>query len=117
MSNPSGSSPFIDSVRRVIRLRHMSLATEKAHIHWVRGFIFDHSHRGSPAVESTGNKSNTSTNQECRRKTEYPRVIQDRLSIGGIRKVAGPLARRAAAAGAVPVHLPGCVRGQFRVAR
>ncbi len=39
MSNRKRSSPFIDSVRRIIHLRHMSLATEKTYVHWVRWFI------------------------------------------------------------------------------
>jgi hypothetical protein len=33
-------SPFIESIRTVMRTKRYSLKTEKAYLHWIRRFIF-----------------------------------------------------------------------------
>jgi hypothetical protein len=33
-------SPFIESIRVVLRTKHCSLRTEKAYLHWIRRFIY-----------------------------------------------------------------------------
>lgn len=33
-------SPFIESIRNVLRTKHYSLKTEKAYLHWIRRFIY-----------------------------------------------------------------------------
>jgi hypothetical protein len=33
------SSPFLDQVRRAIRVRHYSIRTEQSYIHWIKRFI------------------------------------------------------------------------------
>lgn len=38
-------SPFIESIRVVLRTKHYSLKTEKAYLHWVRRFIYFHGKR------------------------------------------------------------------------
>lgn len=40
-----GSSPFLNEVRASIRLRGMSLRTEKTYIYWIRNFIRYHNYR------------------------------------------------------------------------
>lgn len=52
-----GSSPFLDAVRRAIRTRHYSRATEKSYVQWVRRFVLFHGKRhprdlGSAEVEA-----------------------------------------------------------------
>lgn len=42
MSNPS---PFLESVRNKIRLKHYSIRTEEAYVQWVRRFILFHDKR------------------------------------------------------------------------
>ena len=39
------SSPFMDSVRRVLRTHHYSYRTEQAYLHWIKRFIFFHNKR------------------------------------------------------------------------
>ena len=41
MKNPN-PSPFLQSVIEAIRIRHYSLRTEQAYLHWVRRFIIFH---------------------------------------------------------------------------
>jgi integron integrase len=41
----STGSPFLDGVRREIRIRHYSPRTEKSYLHWVRRFILFHGKR------------------------------------------------------------------------
>lgn len=36
------SSPFLESIRRDIRLRGYSIRTEKSYLYWIRGFINYH---------------------------------------------------------------------------
>ena len=36
------SSPFLDSLREAIRVRHYSIRTEEAYVGWVRRFILFH---------------------------------------------------------------------------
>src|SRR5215813_3388964 len=36
---------LLDQVRQAIRVRHYSLRTEEAYVHWVRGFILFHNKR------------------------------------------------------------------------
>lgn len=38
-------SPFIESIRVVLRTKHYSLKTEKAYLHWIRRFIYFHGKR------------------------------------------------------------------------
>ncbi|MCG9713584.1 phage integrase N-terminal SAM-like domain-containing protein [Shewanella insulae] len=38
-------SPFIESVRNVLRTKRYSLKTEKAYLYWVRKFIYFHQKR------------------------------------------------------------------------
>ncbi len=45
MSRSSRSSPFLESVRNAIRVRHYSLRTEKTYVAWVRRFILFHGKR------------------------------------------------------------------------
>lgn len=52
-----GSSPFLNLVRRAIRTRHYSRATEKSYVQWARRFILFHGKRhprdlGSAEVEA-----------------------------------------------------------------
>ena len=44
MYKPS-DSPLLNEVRQVIRLRHMSLATEKSYLHYILDFIYFHKKR------------------------------------------------------------------------
>jgi integron integrase len=39
------ASPFLQSVREAIRLRHLSIRTEEAYVHWVKRFILFHGKR------------------------------------------------------------------------
>jgi integron integrase len=41
----TGRSPFLDSVREAVRVRHYSYRTEQAYVHWVRRFILFHGRR------------------------------------------------------------------------
>jgi hypothetical protein len=38
--NIMSCSPFIESIRNVLRTKHYSLKTEKAYLHWIRRFIY-----------------------------------------------------------------------------
>ena len=38
--NMMSRSPFIESIRVVLRTKHYSLKTEKAYLHWIRRFIY-----------------------------------------------------------------------------
>lgn len=40
-----GASPFLEEVRRAIRVRHYSIRTEQAYLMWIRRFILFHSKR------------------------------------------------------------------------
>ena len=37
-----GQSPFLDQVRRAIRVRHYSIRTEQSYLHWIKRFILFH---------------------------------------------------------------------------
>jgi integrase len=39
------SSPFLERVRAAVRMRHYSIRTEQAYLHWVRRFILFHQRR------------------------------------------------------------------------
>ena len=39
MSAPTDPSPFLQSVREAIRVRHLSIRTEEAYVHWIKRFI------------------------------------------------------------------------------
>lgn len=39
------SSPFLDSVRRVIRTLHYSIRTEQSYVSWIRQYIMYHGKR------------------------------------------------------------------------
>jgi len=50
-----GSSPFLRSLREAIRVRHFSIRTEEAYVHWIKRFILFHGKRhptqmGEPEV-------------------------------------------------------------------
>ena len=45
ISRVATSSPFLDSVRAQIRIRHYSIRTEKAYVDWVKRFILFHGKR------------------------------------------------------------------------
>ena len=38
MQSPQDASPFLRSVREAIRLRHFSIRTEEAYVHWAKRF-------------------------------------------------------------------------------
>jgi len=40
-----GQSPFLDQVRRAIRVRHYSIRTEQSYLHWIKRFILFHDKR------------------------------------------------------------------------
>jgi integron integrase len=40
-----GQSPFLDQVRRAIRVRHYSIRTEKSYLHWIKRFVLFHDKR------------------------------------------------------------------------
>ena len=53
----TSASPFLESVRNKIRLKHYSIRTEEAYVQWVRRFILFHGKRhpkeiGAPEVEA-----------------------------------------------------------------
>ncbi|PKO83880.1 MAG: hypothetical protein CVU17_04560 [Betaproteobacteria bacterium HGW-Betaproteobacteria-11] len=53
----ASSSPFLESVRNKIRLKHYSIRTEESYAQWVRRFILFHEKRhprgmGAPEVEA-----------------------------------------------------------------
>lgn len=53
----SSSSPFLESVRNKIRLKHYSIRTEEAYVQWVKRYILFHNKRhpaelGAPEVEA-----------------------------------------------------------------
>ena len=39
MSAPTDPSPFLQRVREAIRVRHLSIRTEEAYVHWIKRFI------------------------------------------------------------------------------
>ena len=45
MEKFKGRSPFIDSLRNAIRVRHYSIRTEQSYVGWVKHFIFFHGKR------------------------------------------------------------------------
>lgn len=45
MRKPGEPSPFLEQVRRAIRVRHYSVRTEKTYIHWIVRFIRFHGNR------------------------------------------------------------------------
>ena len=45
MEQSKGRSPFIDSLRSAIRVRHYSIRTEQSYVGWVKHFIFFHGKR------------------------------------------------------------------------
>ena len=45
MQPSEDSSPFLRSVREVIRKRHFSIRTEEAYLHWIKRFILFHGKR------------------------------------------------------------------------
>ena len=45
MEQSKGRSPFIDSLRNAIRVRHYSIRTEQSYVGWVKHFIFFHGKR------------------------------------------------------------------------
>jgi integron integrase len=45
MSTGPSSSPFLDRVREAIRVRHYSIRTEDAYVHWIKRFILFHEKR------------------------------------------------------------------------
>src|SRR5512134_3884775 len=50
-------SPFLRSVREAIRVRHYSIRTEEAYVHWVKRFVLFHGKRhpaqmGEPEVSA-----------------------------------------------------------------
>lgn len=45
MDNTQSKSPFIQKVREAVRVRHYSLRTEEAYVHWVKRFIVFHNMR------------------------------------------------------------------------
>ena len=45
MDRQTGSSPFLDSLRDAIRLRHYSIRTEQTYLDWARRFILYHDKR------------------------------------------------------------------------
>ncbi len=45
MSQPKQSSPFLETVRRTIRVRHYSRRTEDTYVYWIRWFILFHAKR------------------------------------------------------------------------
>ena len=52
-----GRSPFLDSIRAAIRVRHYSRETEKTYVHWAKKFILYHGKRhpkdmGAPEIEA-----------------------------------------------------------------
>lgn len=46
-ASPGGSRPrtFGEAVRRAVRLRHLSVRTEEAYVHWIRRFVAHHGGR------------------------------------------------------------------------
>lgn len=46
-------SPFLERVRAAIRVRHYSLRTEQAYLHWVRRFIVFHGRRDPERLGET----------------------------------------------------------------
>ena len=45
MDQPPSSSPFLEEVRRAIRVRHYSIRTEEAYVGWIKRFILFHGKR------------------------------------------------------------------------
>ena len=45
MARDTTASPFLDSVRNVIRVRHYSIRTEQAYLDWIKRYIFFHKKR------------------------------------------------------------------------
>jgi integron integrase len=45
MQTSTNPSPFLQSVREAIRVRHLSIRTEDAYVHWIKRFIFFHAKR------------------------------------------------------------------------
>jgi site-specific recombinase XerD len=45
MDRQPGSSPFLDSIRDAIRLRHYSIRTEQSYLDWAKRFILYHDKR------------------------------------------------------------------------
>ena len=43
---PAGQRPrLLDQVRQAIRVRHLSLRTEQAYVHWIKRYILFHGKR------------------------------------------------------------------------
>jgi Phage integrase, N-terminal SAM-like domain len=66
-------SPFLQSVREAIRVRHLSIRTEEAYVHWIRRFILFHGKR-HPAqlaeAEATAFLSNLATDRRAAAATQ-----------------------------------------------
>jgi hypothetical protein len=45
LSDTLAKPKLLDQVRAAIRLRHYSLRTEQAYVHWIKRFIFFHAKR------------------------------------------------------------------------
>lgn len=64
---------LLDRMRRIIRLRHYSIRTEKAYLHWVRRFILFHGKRHPEtmgAEEVTAFLSHLATERDCAASTQ-----------------------------------------------
>ena len=40
-----GQSPFLESIRKILRTKHYSIQTEKAYLTWIKRFILFHNKR------------------------------------------------------------------------
>lgn len=54
-------SQLLDSVRDAIRVRHYSIRTEEAYIHWIKRYIFFHNKRHPKEMGELDKRYRTST--------------------------------------------------------
>ena len=46
-------SPFLEEVRRAVRVRHYSIRTEKTYLHWIKRYILFHGKRHPSEMRET----------------------------------------------------------------
>jgi len=83
-------SPLLEKVRSAIRVRHYSLRTEQAYIHWVRRFILFHNKRHPAEMGETEISAFLTYLAVDRKVAAYRQIYAHVLNRGG-RGVRSPL--------------------------
>jgi len=57
MTKEPSTSPFLDTVREAIRVRHYSIRTRDAYVHWIKRYILFHGKRHRYVAADLGRRS------------------------------------------------------------